>query len=241
MHDASSEGLALRPPFGAACGHSGERILRTSVYVDGFNFYYRAFNAKSSRKFKWVDLRKLVASELESFKDVLDPVTSLRLHYFTAPLTSRTDDPDIQVRQEIWLRAVMTLPDTRVHQGFFLRTSKNHECPGCGRKFPKVNYKEKGSDVNLASHLILDAHGDMYDLAVVVSNDADFRVPIKIVRNTFKKPIVVIDPKKGTASAELKDAASYYKKMDRQLLSRCQFPMTLTDAKGDFSKPSTWP
>ena len=40
--------------------------------------------------------------------------------------------------------------------------------------------EEKGSDVNLASHLLLDGFQQTRDTVVVFSNDSDLRVPIRI-------------------------------------------------------------
>ena len=45
-----------------------------------------------------------------------------------------------------------------------------------------LDTEEKGSDVNLASHLLLDGFDDEYEMAVVVSNDSDLELPIRMVR-----------------------------------------------------------
>src|SRR5215831_3668847 len=52
--------------------------------------------------------------------------------------------------------------------------------------------EEKGSDVNLATHLVRDAFLNEFDVAVVITNDTDLIEPIKVVRttatsNSFKK------------------------------------------------------
>jgi len=70
-----------------------------------------------------------------------------------------------------------------VHFGHFL----SHEIymplvmlPGQPQKYAKViKTEEKGSDVNLATHLLHDAHMGRFDVAVVVSNDSDLLEPIK--------------------------------------------------------------
>jgi len=49
--------------------------------------------------------------------------------------------------------------------------------------------EEKGSDVNLASHLVRDAFMNLFDVAVVVTNDTDLIEPIKIVRDDVGKAI----------------------------------------------------
>ena len=50
-----------------------------------------------------------------------------------------------------------------------------------------LDTEEKGSDVNLASYLLLDGFEDAYEMAVVVSNDSDLQLPIKMVRTTLEK------------------------------------------------------
>lgn len=47
--------------------------------------------------------------------------------------------------------------------------------------------EEKGSDVNIATHLINDGWKDLYDVAIVVSNDSDLIEPIRIVKSELKR------------------------------------------------------
>ena len=54
--------------------------------------------------------------------------------------------------------------------------------------------EEKGSDVNLASHLLVDGFRDRYDLAVVISNDSDLTEPVRFVREDLNKPVGVLNP-----------------------------------------------
>jgi hypothetical protein len=42
--------------------------------------------------------------------------------------------------------------------------------------------EEKGSDVNVASHLLLDVFLNRIDAALVISNDSDLRFPVKEAR-----------------------------------------------------------
>src|SRR5258705_8261960 len=58
--------------------------------------------------------------------------------------------------------------------------------------------EEKGSDVNLATTLLMDAFDGDFEQAVVVSNDSDLAYPIEVVRNKFGFPVVVLFPCGGT-------------------------------------------
>jgi hypothetical protein len=46
-----------------------------------------------------------------------------------------------------------------------------------------IEEEEKGSDVNLASYLLVDGFAGEYDIAIVVSNDSDLAEPIRLVRS----------------------------------------------------------
>jgi hypothetical protein len=120
------------------------------------------------------------------------PKNTLReIKYFTALVSARPNDPDQPVRQQLFLRALGTLPNVSIHLGHFL----THEVtmalvvpPGHPQKYARViKTEEKGSDVNLATHLLHDAHLGRFDIAVVVSNDSDLLEPIKIVRHELHK------------------------------------------------------
>lgn len=73
------------------------QALRTIVYVDGFNFYY---GAVKGTPWKWLDPVAL-------FSKVLSPRNRLvKVKYFTARVQPTPSDPDVQVRQDIYLRAL---------------------------------------------------------------------------------------------------------------------------------------
>ncbi len=57
-----------------------------------------------------------------------------------------------------------------------------------------IKTDEKGSDVNLASHLLLDAFKGECGTAVVVSNDSDLRVPIRIAELELGVRVGFINP-----------------------------------------------
>ena len=58
--------------------------------------------------------------------------------------------------------------------------------------------KEKGSDVNLATELLVDAFENAFDVAAVISNDSDLVAPIRAVRTRTSKPVGIINPASPT-------------------------------------------
>ena len=57
-----------------------------------------------------------------------------------------------------------------------------------------VRTEEKGSDVNLASYLLLDGFRGDCEAAVVISNDSDLKVPIELAQAELGLVVGVINP-----------------------------------------------
>ena len=121
-----------------------------------------------------------------------------------------------------------------------------------GSKTAKVwKTEEKGSDVNLAVHLLNDAHNKDYEVAIVVSNDSDLGEAVRIVTEDINLPVGVVFPEgaidtytgsryKLNKSKTLKKYASFIREIRPGVLSRSQLPNTMTDANGTFHRPPEW-
>jgi len=112
--------------------------------------------------------------------------------------------------------------------------------PGGQKHARVIKTEEKGSDVNIASHLINDGHKRRYDAAILISNDSDLAEPIKIVRNELKFPVGVLNPIPDKPSHELRKYATFVKPIRKGVLSASQFPPILQDSIGTFYKPPSW-
>lgn len=98
--------------------------------------------------------------------------------------------------------------------------------------------EEKGSDVNLACHLIHDAWAGRYDGAVVISNDTDLVEPIRIVVQELNKPVTLLSPSRFGASKPLAAVASSVRHIHAAHLKASLFPDTLPGT--EIIKPATW-
>lgn len=203
--------------------------MKTIVYVDGFNLYYGALRKTA---YRWLDLAALCRLLLPQ-DDVL------QIKYFTALVHPRPNDPDQRARQETYLRALATIPNLSVTFGYFL-THEISMLRADGHGYVKVvKTEEKGSDVNIATHLLTDGFRDAYELAVVVSNDSDLLLPIRYVTEELGKPVGLLNPQRHPSKA-LQPHALFMKQIRAAVLSRCQFPANLSDLNGTFSKPAGW-
>lgn len=85
------------------------------------------------------------------------------------------------------------------YRGHFLSHAKlrplKAPCSQCGKtKVEVVITEEKGTDVNLATHLVYDSCNDAFDVAAVLSNDSDLVTPIVFAREKCGKVVGVINP-----------------------------------------------
>ena len=64
-----------------------------------------------------------------------------------------------------------------------------------------ATWEEKGSDVNVASHLLVDVLTGAADAAVVISNDSDLRWPVQETRR--RVPVGMVNPGSGYVAGSL--------------------------------------
>jgi len=214
---------------------------RAAVYVDGFNLYYRALKKRPACK--WLDLQAL-AQRLLGPKDVL-----VSIKYFTARVHPRPPDNGQRQRQDFYLRALRTNPLISIIEGHFLvNETRMMLAPSeqlrdlAGNPVDRarvVKTEEKGSDVNLASHLLVDGFEDAYDLAVLVSADTDLVEPFRLARVALKKRVALFTPAEH-AHPLLKQHAHFKRLITEADLLACQLPNQITDAMGTFHRPPTW-
>lgn len=204
--------------------------MRLNIYIDGFNLYYGCLKRTPNR---WLDPMALATT--------LFPNDEIhRIRYFTAKVSSRPGNPQQDLRQQIYLRALRTIPEVSVHYGHYLTTrTRMPAASPPPNTVAVIKTEEKGSDVNLAAHLLLDAFKKDFEAAAVVSNDSDLRTPISIVRKELALPVGIVNPHpKDRRSRAL--SGDFFKQIRPSTPSQCQFPETLIDSQGAFSRPARW-
>ncbi|MXY87929.1 MAG: NYN domain-containing protein [Dehalococcoidia bacterium] len=207
--------------------------VTTIVYIDGLNFYYGAVKGTPH---KWVDLEAVCRRLLPR-----DEIVKIR--YFTARLTKQQDDPQRPVRQDMYLRAVAVNPLVEIHYGHFVtrrtRLPLAHPRPGESPTVTVLKSEEKGTDVNLASHLLVDAFRERCTKAVVVSNDSDLAEPIRVAQAECGVAVVVVNPHpRERRSRELQ--GTDFRQLRRGVVEKCQLPTVLRDDSGTIRKPEGW-
>jgi uncharacterized LabA/DUF88 family protein len=114
-----------------------------------------------------------------------------------------------------------------------------HPLPNGPQTVEVVKTEEKGSDVNLATYLLVDAFDKDCDVAAIISNDSDLKSPIELVRSRLGIHVGILNPHQNRSRA-LYNMADFYKPIRKGPLGASQFPPTLTDAHGVITKPAAW-
>lgn len=233
-----------RPPQGGFCFIGN--TVKTRIYIDGFNLYYGILRFRYSPedprgtlgrpKYRWLNIARMCGLLLPEHQ-------ILGYKYFTALVRPRPEDVEKRVRQRVFIRALETIPDFEIIRGRFQThpvMMRLTNPPSGGPAFVEVfKTEEKGSDVNLAAHLVNDAHLDKFDVGVIVSNDSDLAEAIRIVTTQLHKEIGIINPQKRP-SETLHAHATFHKRIREGVLAASQFPDTMTDHRGSFHKPECW-
>ena len=205
--------------------------MRTFIYIDGFNLYY---GAVKGTPYKWLNLDDLCRTYLDPTKNDIH-----KIKYFTAPVKSRPSDPEQNIRQQTFLRALKTIPHIEIILGHFLSHEVSMPLADGTGYVNVIKTEEKKSDVNIAVHMLHDAYKNLYDLAVLISNDSDLSEPLRIIKEELNKKIGIINPHKKP-SRELGRYAIFQKQIRAGTLAMCQFPIQIKDKHGIINKPKKW-
>ena len=210
--------------------------MKTHVYVDGFNLYYCAVKDTA---YKWLNIDVLCRTLLPENEIV-------KIKYFTARVKPRPGDPSQHTRQDIYLRALRTVPHLEIHFEKFLShtvTMPLADPPARGTRFAQViKTEEKGSDVNIATHMLADGFRGEYKVAILITNDSDLLEPIRLIRNELNLTVGILNPERNRKrwSKQLQQHADFMKPIRQGALVASQFSDPLIDSRGRFTKPSAW-
>jgi uncharacterized LabA/DUF88 family protein len=209
------------------------------VYIDGLNLYKRLL--EHSPEYKWLDLYKMTSLLLPTHR-------ILKVNYFTSRITPPLTDPDASNRQDTYLRALLAnCADVRITFGRM--TSRDRLFPKSPTRFDesgnvelsKVRFtEEKGSDVALASRMVLDAAQGKADMYVLISTDADFAPTLEILHSELKVQIGLLSPTETPSRSLMLSKSQLVKVIRHSILKDSQMPDNVSSSGAVISRPVTW-
>lgn len=209
--------------------------MRVGLYIDAFNVYYGGCGLCGAKKpgWRWLDLPGLAMGLVNPARW---PGAHLeRFAYCTAPRGrgQRKKSPDqeryIEALKHRYPQMSVSLGSyvPRTKTGILVDIDKpgSRVSPGNGPLPPWLParrkrgnqggtellvavsaFEEKGSDVNVASHLLLDLLDNEIDAAIVMSNDSDLAYPLAEARRRI--PIGTVNPTSSSTPRALQGDAN---------------------------------
>jgi hypothetical protein len=173
---------------------------RVYAYFDGSNFYKLSILNYGTSKVKYNHLTNyLIDTKTEKL---------IRIKYFICPVNQQ-ECPQLYSSQQKFFGVLRKTPLLDIVMGKLVSRHLNKirvdcpscgiqeaeelQCPNCDNKIKLTNtFKttEKGIDVSLAIHILLDALEDKYDTALVFSSDADICPAIKYIIKSLNKEVI---------------------------------------------------
>jgi uncharacterized LabA/DUF88 family protein len=254
---------------GAATRDAKFSLVRVGVYIDGFNLYYgaRGLCGRGTPGWRWIDLRSL-AVDLVARHPVWPGAEVSRVVYCTARLDASSNSSS-QADQDVYLKALVAMDSvdhieygtyvTRVRtaplavkgpQGkpilvspawpLMIQDSQGGDVDDALFMVSYANREEKGSDVNVAAHLLTDVLRGDVDAAVVISNDSDLRYPVQQAR--LHVPVGLVNPSHNYLAGDLRGEPGtgvgrhWWARISVADLNANQLP----DPAGPYHRPTGW-
>lgn len=204
--------------------------MKIGVYIDGYNLYYggRGLCGKSTPGWRWLDVRGLTQRIIDNHSG-WSAAEICSVTYCTARISGQ-EGSNSHHEQDVYIRALgisnavthieygnyvtrlavapLATPDKKNRPvlvnprwPLMVKTQEGADAPESTFMATVSRREEKGSDVNVASHLLIDTLEKSIDAAVVISNDSDLAFPINWVRS--KIPVGLINPTKGFTAGKL--------------------------------------
>jgi hypothetical protein len=117
---------------------------------------------------------------------------------------------------------------------------RQNDVPGATFMVSYARREEKASDVNVASHLLIDALDGNIQAAIVVSNDSDLAFPLRETRQRI--PLGTVNPTPSYMAGKLKGNRSegvgghWWKQLSASDFLNHQLP----DPCDGYTKPPPW-
>ncbi|MGN7189051.1 NYN domain-containing protein [Microbacterium enclense] len=211
------------------------------VYVDGFNLYRRCLERYPEAR--WLDLPALM-------DELLPQHTVRHVHYFTALIRAGAgDDPKGPIRQQTYIRALESTGRVTTHYGAYRidrRLMPKHPAEvGADGALVRVAVRkteEKGSDVNLAVRMLVDAHRRQADLYCMLTNDSDQVTTVRTLQEEVGVDVGWISPMPTLRQSKALQRTEpfFVACVTPEALLSNQLPDTVAHGRQTLRRPATW-
>jgi 6-hydroxy-3-succinoylpyridine 3-monooxygenase len=238
----------------------GDELLRTRIYIDGYNLYYGCLKGTS---LKWLDPLALFQNHIlpsvtatVNGKKLVSDLRPVAINFFTALILEQAAKAnDSLACQEQYHSALSKHTPGRIEtiKGYYSITEARAKVidPIDPEKWPRDcnvtevwKLEEKQSDVNLAIHAVKDALLGGIEHVVFVTNDTDIVPALQMIRASSQVAIGLVIPTtdhERTPNTELAKHAHWVRShITETELRASQFPRVVQHPRRPAIKPDSW-
>lgn len=239
--------------------------------MDGYNLYYggRKHCGRGTAGWRWLDIRGLAETLLAEHSSIWPNARVERLIYCTARISAAHNASGSQ-DQDVYLKALSATTNVdHIEYGNYISKVIKRPLATEGPKRRPVlvtphwpvkvqsqgtpvtdalfmasvaTFEEKGSDVNVAAHLLVDVLTAAVDAAVVISNDSDLKLPVH--QAWQRVPVGLVNPGSGFTAGALSTNANSgvgaHPHWWRTLTAGDYTGHQLPDPAGHYTRPPGW-
>lgn len=252
--------IKLRFPFGAKKPPlwwffhfylSENPLMKTTIYIDGFNLYYGVVRGTPC---KWLDVVSLFSALCNEQNSNVEVV---KVKFFTAPIKAKlsTRKQQAEHSQRIYIKALQNkYPELFYCEEGFYQLSKGlfpkYQVPIDKRdKISVWRLEEKQTDVNIALNLYRDAVQGNTEQVILISGDSDLTPALELIKvdcPTVKIGVIFPKPynirKEGRITNKGLEAVADWTRgyIKNNELEEHQLPNKIPTNKKPLCKPNYW-
>lgn len=232
----------------------GLRLMKTIIYVDGYNLFYGCLKHSQD---KWLDIQKLLFERIVRVQDPTSDLISIK--FFTADIRAKiaTRGQSAQIAQQSYHRALEVLyPNTiKIIKGYYSLEKgtflEYQQPPDKSRRVDVWRLEEKETDVNIALEAYRDALKEDVGQQVFVSNDTDLAPVVRALKEDLGNQLnigvifPIRDPKSANGHRPGNKSLSEFADWTRHHItddeiSESQLPEQIPTKKKPIKKPDYW-
>lgn len=226
--------------------------MDTIVYVDGYNLFYGRLR---HTVYKWLDIFEL----FQNIARIQNPSSKIiKVKYFTAPVKANfsSHGQESTIAQNSYHRALKYIYGDRIEIVHGYHTVEKGYPPRYQKPIKKDDrveiwkFEEKQTDVNIALHMYKDAVNKNCTQQILVSNDSDLELPLKLINEDkpditlgliIPRPKPVISKSTRPSNKSLSKFVNWTRGyiLDNECQD-AQFSETIPTNKKSIKKPSYW-
>jgi len=153
-----------------------DNLSRVAVFVDGSNLYFAI--KEGLHKQDIIDVEKL-AKKLTKERQLI------RIYYYHVPMLE--GDPEATRRHQAFLNRLGYVDYLQLRLGRLVPRPVKLRCPSCGKDIEYMTHIQKGVDTRIAIDMVGLALLDAYDVAILVSGDADLAGAVSFIKEHTRK------------------------------------------------------